>query len=338
MTESVGHRVRGRLFVHVGYSKTGTTSIQHSFYRERDLLLASQGLLYPESCVAKPELGHHNICWEVAPEPLFNPANGKLADLVAEVHRLKPDNILISSEALVKLLVAYPECFRTAFLDELEHYALTIIIVVRRIDEHLESKFRHQFTAWMWDRPFKGSTDFRTYLDQFDVGKALAPIRCLLDSDYDVIYLPYGPGMVQRFAQLLELAGEATAKLTAHQSINITWMSNRALALIGQLVNRPDGEELRHVGNDRASFRHLLEGLGERSSGSRLLPAESARVLLARAAPLYAEVGHEFHRAVMGDGPPDDSEPGAIETQFNAAEIDRINTFSGEAVMATDSP
>ena len=77
-----------------------------------------------------------------------------------------------------------------------------------------------------------------------------------MDSDYDVMYVPYGPGMVERLAQLLELNLETRTKLTARENINVSWMSNRALALIEYLVNRPDENELRRfVSSNRPSFR-----------------------------------------------------------------------------------
>ena len=79
-------RSRKKLFVHVGYPKTGTTSIQRSFYCQRYELAKSRQLLYPEPCLARPEFGHHNIAWEALSHPLFNPENG--TDYGIATHRM----------------------------------------------------------------------------------------------------------------------------------------------------------------------------------------------------------------------------------------------------------
>ena len=147
----------GRLLVHVGYPKTGTTSLQRALSLERAALL-SQGILYPTATTALPEFGHHNIYWEAAGDERYDPGNGGLDDLLDEVRSIAPQDVVISSEALISLLLDFPERLGT-LLEGLSQYRPTIVVGVRRLDEYVESLFRHQFNAWVWDRPIRRSTE-----------------------------------------------------------------------------------------------------------------------------------------------------------------------------------
>lgn len=326
--------MRKRLFVHVGYPKTGTSTIQRAFDAERGFLLASHGLLYPESCLARPEFGHHNIYWEATGDPLFNPSNGRLEDLLSEVRRMDPEQVLVSSESLVTLLVEDPGYFRHAFAESLAAFDLTVVIAVRRLDEHVEASFRQQFNAWLWGRAIKRNTDLDEYLAKFDVDRALLPLRILREAGYDLIHLAYGDGMVERFTQALDLGPGVSRRLARHGDVNVNWMSARAMTLIHHLTQRPDEPELRRqVAADRATFQQLLETLGP-VDRTRLISAERARDLLARAEPVYRGIDPEFARAVVGENATADWVPGTLQTQFSREEIARVDAFFGMPVMS----
>lgn len=326
-----------RLFVHAGFPATGTTTIQHSFHGEREMLL-TRGLLYPESCIARPEVGHHNIYWEASGNPLFDPHNGRLADLHAEIRRLEPDRVLISSEVLVNLIAELPDYFRDAFVDSLHQYQLTVVVAVRRIDHYIESSFRQQFGQWIWGRAVRRSTDIGEFLAGYDVERALAPLRALLDSDYDVAYLPFGPKMLERFSRVLGLNDRLIAQLATHGAYNQRWMSHRAMAVVHHLARRADEEQLRlHSARNLAAFQDILASLGP-PERVPLLPAEHANRALARAEPVYREIGDAFADAIVGDRGPAHYEHATIEMALSKGERARIEEFFGAPVLSDFDP
>lgn len=326
-----------RLFVHAGFPATGTTTIQHSFQLERERLL-TRGLLYPESCMARPEVGHHNIYWEASRNPFFDPQNGRLADLHAEIRRVEPDRVLISSEVLVNLIAEFPDYFRNAFVDSLPQYQMTVVVAVRRIDHYIESLFRQQFVQWIWGRGVRRSTDVGEYIAGYDIERALAPLRGLLDSDYDVAYLPFGPKMLERFSRVLGLDDRLIAQLATHGAYNQRWMSHRAMAVIHHLARRADEEQLRHhSARNLAAFQEILASLGP-PERVPLLPAEHANRALALAEPVYREVGNAFADAIVGDGVLGDYEQAQIEMKLTAAEKTRIEDFFGAPVLSDIDP
>ena len=87
------------IFIHVGKSKTGTTSIQLGLKRNRKRLL-DLGYLYPKSGIEG--FGHHNIFYDLSNSNHFEPEFGTFRDLVEEIKafKLKWSNghVILSSE------------------------------------------------------------------------------------------------------------------------------------------------------------------------------------------------------------------------------------------------
>ena len=104
------------IYLHIGYPKTGTTTIQSGLLDNRPLL-EQYGYYYPRSGIFIH--GHHNIYYELAAkdrtvEKLSNrfvSENGSLSDLVAELSKFKEmdsmANFIISSEAYFTLKEPY---------------------------------------------------------------------------------------------------------------------------------------------------------------------------------------------------------------------------------------
>ena len=89
------------IFIHIGKSKTATTSIQLGLLENRETLL-KLGYLYPTSCIIGQ--GHHNIYFELFKSKQFDANKGTIADLLQEIKEFKKKNpaghIIISSETL----------------------------------------------------------------------------------------------------------------------------------------------------------------------------------------------------------------------------------------------
>ncbi len=95
--------MRGRrCFVHVGTHKTGTTSVQ-AFLAMNERTLCDAGILAastgrPRHLATYPQLGNHNIAWQLNGDPRFDPGSGTLSGLIDEIERTAPDVAVISSE------------------------------------------------------------------------------------------------------------------------------------------------------------------------------------------------------------------------------------------------
>ncbi len=90
-------------YVHVGTHKTGTTSIQ-AMLGANDTLLADRGILIPRT--GRPACGtgaHHNIAFELAQSPQFDPALGTLVALLEEISAAGAPTVVLSSEEFESL-------------------------------------------------------------------------------------------------------------------------------------------------------------------------------------------------------------------------------------------
>ncbi|MCC6737251.1 MAG: hypothetical protein IT534_14150 [Bauldia sp.] len=93
-----------RLTIHIGLHKTGTTAIQHYFWRHGEELL-QHGIYYPATgrpTSAATEFGHHDVPWSFTPEAAEPPAT-LLARLRAEIETTTMPEIVLSSEEFSRM-------------------------------------------------------------------------------------------------------------------------------------------------------------------------------------------------------------------------------------------
>jgi len=140
------------LILHVGIHKTGTTSIQHFFHRNFDVLLQN-GVLYPKSLrklgTGVTHFAHHDLAWHFG----FSGNKTRLAktDSIAkrlngEFLRTNARKIFISSEALEYFSsISSLENFRDEFID----FDVKILIYIRRQDKLLQSVFKQRVKTGM---------------------------------------------------------------------------------------------------------------------------------------------------------------------------------------------
>ena len=90
-----------KLYLHIGVEKTGTSSIQHFFDKNRQTLLNKYGILYPETGLWMDK-SHHALAFAVTSDTLHsnNPENIEtiFINLLNEIKSKKPDSVFISSE------------------------------------------------------------------------------------------------------------------------------------------------------------------------------------------------------------------------------------------------
>ncbi len=123
--------------MHIGYHKTGTTSIQFALSRNRDGLL-DHGYLYPKS--GEKWNAHHNLAWQLQETnryDRFEPELGSWEDLIEEIETSVAENIILSSEDFC--YARPPSIVKIA--EYLQPYEVNIIVYLRRQDQYLQSKW-----------------------------------------------------------------------------------------------------------------------------------------------------------------------------------------------------
>lgn len=92
------------LFVHLGFHRTGTTSIQVFLRRNADAL-ARRGVLVPASGTLFPVSGHQNIAWQLTGDARYRDEVGGIDDLEAELARSPLSRAVITSEDFTNLAI-----------------------------------------------------------------------------------------------------------------------------------------------------------------------------------------------------------------------------------------
>lgn len=119
------------LIIHAGPHKTGTTSLQHFFFENKDNL-QKQGILYPGTTA-----NHHKFANKVAKNEDYTKY---LKQFSQKANQLGCQTVLLSSEAFSKLAIR-PDQMKL-FSAELEKFFFVkIVYYLRRQSEKVESSF-----------------------------------------------------------------------------------------------------------------------------------------------------------------------------------------------------
>jgi|GEM_PF-6632034 hypothetical protein len=135
--------MKSEIILHIGLTKTGTSSIQR-FLSERVELLYNRGLIYPQSGRARfGATAHHNLAYELLDDSAevhgrFLPERGGWADALAEID--KTGTGIISTEALSKL--DEPQIGRLKTV--LAGRSVRIVVYLRRQDLRLHSHYNQR--------------------------------------------------------------------------------------------------------------------------------------------------------------------------------------------------
>lgn len=127
-----------KIFLHIGLSKTGSTTIQSFLAINRDNLY-NFGYLHPQTGTnpREKEKPHHNLAWQITGRKKADITLGTWKDLHQEIDSSNLNKIIITSESFqgvdekqIKILES-----------ELKPYEVKIIVYLRRQDLQLESKY-----------------------------------------------------------------------------------------------------------------------------------------------------------------------------------------------------
>lgn len=132
------------ILLHIGSTKTGTSSLQQ-FFTQRARALAGQGVVYPMAGRRAPgQIAHHNLCYEKQEgriaNGVFKPAVGVWSEALDEIDRAPGSIGVISSEAFMNCRPQQVPRFR----DELAGRDVKVIAYVRRQDLWLQSAWNQQ--------------------------------------------------------------------------------------------------------------------------------------------------------------------------------------------------
>ena len=130
------------LVLHIGTPKTGTTSIQKAFNRNKKILL-QEDTLYPLSSSINNTYAHHNFCYEYSPglRGKYNTKKGGTAQIAEEFNNSPAKNLILSSEAL-KSLPRENVCYLlSTVVNKFKPKKIIVVLYVRRSDLYIHSGF-----------------------------------------------------------------------------------------------------------------------------------------------------------------------------------------------------
>ena len=132
------------IILHIGSTKTGTSSLQQ-YLTQHAADLLRQGVVYPMAGRnAGGQIAHHNLCYERQPKRVeagvFKPAVGTWSQALSEIDTADAPVGVISSEAFMN--ARPPHVPR--FAETLAGRDVTIVAYVRRQDRWLQSAWNQQ--------------------------------------------------------------------------------------------------------------------------------------------------------------------------------------------------
>lgn len=140
-----------KIYLHIGYYKTGTTSIQHTLY-ERRPQLHRLGIDYPTIGTLKNK-AHHNLANQLVKTNFHYPQYGTLEDLQAYLSRSRYPVTVLSAETFMNADSQHIQ----RFADYFKGYDVGIIIYLRRQDQLLQSLWAQRIKM---GRPTPSFDDF----------------------------------------------------------------------------------------------------------------------------------------------------------------------------------
>ncbi|MBG60302.1 MAG: hypothetical protein CMJ16_07580 [Peredibacter sp.] len=157
-----------RIILHVGRHKSGTTSLQASFWENRNLFL-SKGILYPES--SRRENAHHLFAEALHPKRvrengLANVENEDvIRNLINEIESSSCQTVLISSEA-------FQNCTPTDVKHIFRNYDVSIIFYIREQVGYLESAYLQEVQATNYHESIERFEEERFFVDYYKFYKS----------------------------------------------------------------------------------------------------------------------------------------------------------------------
>lgn len=216
----------GRLFIHCGMHKTGSTAIQKELGRMAGVLEAD-GLFLPRS-YSKTRGAHHGLAYALKGPRVFRMQSEKFGALLAEVEAAKPADICLSSEDFESYLTRPRALGRILPLAKRAGARPVFVLYLRSQIDYFESLYLQLLrmgygrtvSETLEEIAAKGCLTWRKWVFQFDYLDVLNALGTLKG---DVICRNYhaleGGSSIADFLTVLErpgMAGEARTNLRAN--------------------------------------------------------------------------------------------------------------------------
>jgi len=125
--------VKKTIYLHIGFGKTGTTSIQQMYYESRNKLLQNK-ILYPQ--VGLLQYGHHMLA-KLGQESMSNEVQDRYLELLKEIEENQPKTIILSSENFIFMKPQYIQ----EISELLKNFDVKIIFYIRKQTSLIESTY-----------------------------------------------------------------------------------------------------------------------------------------------------------------------------------------------------
>ena len=139
--------MKKKVFLHIGFHKTGSTSIQ-MFLFEHQEQLKHAGYLYPKSGMPPGSLGQHSLAWDIR-----KGSQKSWHRLLDEIQASDAPNVIISSEDFEQL--NKQQCSEVLHL--LDDFEIHIVVYIREPEKLLLSAYKGNVKAGRISQSF---TDF----------------------------------------------------------------------------------------------------------------------------------------------------------------------------------
>lgn len=147
----------GKIYVHCGLHKTGTTALQIVLGNHDDELRKA-GFLFPRTgSIENFGPAQHNIAWQLANDRRFNQSRGDLNALFAEIDGYK-GNVILSSEDFESSLAHKDRLLPLLQLAQSMGRRIVFIVYLRNQNSYLESLYQEMLKHGLADE----------YTDYFD--------------------------------------------------------------------------------------------------------------------------------------------------------------------------
>lgn len=136
------------IIFHIGFHKTGSSSIQKFLHTFREKLMKSN-ILYPNHGIVGS--AHHGIIWTLKPSTLaqfyrFEPDHNIFQKILTEARETDSSRIILSSEFFSNLSISDINLIKTKIGEG--NFRFVIIMYIRRQDTTIESLYRQVIKAF----------------------------------------------------------------------------------------------------------------------------------------------------------------------------------------------
>ena len=315
-----------QLFLHIGYPKTGTTSVQR-FLALNQAALQAAGVLYPQAGRIRHGDAHYGVNFALGiadydrPKDVEKPVTLR-QDLAAEAAGSGCEKIVLSTEYLTTANLADKARVRAYFAD----YDVKIVCYLRRHDHMYESAYAQAVKTVAnppWTDSIEGFIVYHTGMGTVSYDY-LGVLRQWAQhfGTAAILVRPFEPAQntPDVYADFLATIGVADSAHFVRPKRANPSITPRTAAAIGMLRRTGLAETLK-----RAIIGHMIVADARMELRHRYLSPAMCEALVRRYAPVYRGLAREFlgreDGVLFREPAPDAKDPWSAAPQWSADEL-----------------